>query len=67
MEWEDPIVSEVHRIREVIAARSNYDIHAYFAALREHEKSRLEMERRDTRDPLSELAIGNESTLHPNH
>lgn len=29
--WEDPIVAEVHRAREQIAAKYNYDIGAYFA------------------------------------
>ena len=67
MEWVDPIVSEVHRIREVTAASSNYDIRAYFAAIREHEKFRLEMERRETEESLPGLPVGNESTLQPNH
>jgi hypothetical protein len=29
--WEDPIVAEVHRIREEIAARYKFDMAAYFA------------------------------------
>ncbi len=29
--WEDPIVAEVHRIREEIAAKYNFDMAAYFA------------------------------------
>jgi hypothetical protein len=29
--WEDPIVAEVHRIREMLAARFNFDIDAIFA------------------------------------
>jgi hypothetical protein len=32
--WEDPIVAEVHRIREQIAEKYNYDVKAYFADLR---------------------------------
>jgi hypothetical protein len=32
--WEDPIVAEVHRIREELAARFNYDILAMFADMR---------------------------------
>ena len=32
--WEDPIVAEVHRTRERIAARFNYDLDAYFADIR---------------------------------
>ena len=29
--WEDPIVAEVHRIREMLAARFDFDIDAIFA------------------------------------
>jgi len=29
--WEDPIVAEVHRIREQLAAKFNYDVEAIFA------------------------------------
>lgn len=32
--WEDPIVAEVHRTREKLAAKSNFDIKAFFADLR---------------------------------
>jgi hypothetical protein len=32
--WEDPIVAEVHRAREKMAADCNYDISAYFVGLR---------------------------------
>jgi hypothetical protein len=31
--WEDPIVAEVHRAREKLAAECNYDIRAFFAGL----------------------------------
>jgi hypothetical protein len=37
--WEDPIVAEVHRIREKLAAEHNFDIAAYFASLRERQKA----------------------------
>jgi len=37
--WEDPIVAEIHRIREQIAARHNYDLHAICQAMREQEKT----------------------------
>ena len=37
--WEDPIVAEVHRIREELAARFNYDIHAMFADMRERQEA----------------------------
>ena len=29
--WEDPIVAEVHRTREMLAAKFNFDINAIFA------------------------------------
>lgn len=32
--WEDPIVAEVHRAREKLAAQFNFDIGAYFADIR---------------------------------
>jgi hypothetical protein len=32
--WEDPIVAEIHRIREKLAAKHNFDIDAYFADVR---------------------------------
>jgi hypothetical protein len=35
--WEDPIVAEVHRIREKLAAEHNFDLKAYFADVRERQ------------------------------
>ena len=35
--WEDPIVAEVHRAREKLAAECNFDIKAFFAGLRKRE------------------------------
>jgi hypothetical protein len=32
--WEDPIVAEVHRTREQLAAKYNFDVSAFFADLR---------------------------------
>ena len=32
--WEDPIVAEVRAIREALAAKHNYDIHAIFEDMR---------------------------------
>ena len=37
--WEDPIVAEVHRIREDLAAEFNFDIKAIFADLRKRQAS----------------------------
>jgi hypothetical protein len=35
--WEDPIVAEVHRIREKLAAEFNFDVKAIFADLRKRQ------------------------------
>lgn len=35
--WEDPIVAEVHRIRQELAARFDFDIDAIFADMRERQ------------------------------
>jgi len=35
--WEDPIVAEVHRTREKLAAEYNFDLTAFFAALRKRQ------------------------------
>ena len=37
--WEDPIVEEVHRTREKLAAEYNFDVKMMFAALRKREAS----------------------------
>ena len=37
--WEDPIVAEVHRIREELAAGYNYDVGAFFADVRKRQES----------------------------
>ena len=35
--WEDPIVAEVHRTREKLAAENDFDIAAFFADLRKRQ------------------------------
>ena len=37
--WEDPIVAEIHRIREKLAAEHNYDVGAFFADVRKRQVS----------------------------
>jgi hypothetical protein len=37
--WEDPIVEEVHRIREKLAAEYGFDVKAIFADLRKRQMS----------------------------
>lgn len=35
--WEDPIVADVHRTREKLAAQYNFDIGAFFADVRKRQ------------------------------
>jgi hypothetical protein len=35
--WEDPIVAEVHRTREKLAAEHDFDIGAFFADVRKRQ------------------------------
>ena len=35
--WEDPIVAEVHRTREKLAAEHNFDMGAFFADVRKRQ------------------------------
>jgi len=35
--WEDPIVAEVHRTREMLAAKFSFDINAIFADMQERQ------------------------------
>ena len=35
--WEDPIVAEAHRAREMLAAMFNFDIDAIFADMQNHQ------------------------------
>jgi hypothetical protein len=37
--WEDPIVAEVHRIREQLSAKFNYDVAAIFADMRQRQEA----------------------------
>jgi hypothetical protein len=37
--WEDPIVEEVHRTREKLAAEYDFNVKTMFAALRKREAS----------------------------
>ena len=42
--WEDPIVVEVHRAREKLAAEFNYDIRSFFAGIRKRQLQRKQAE-----------------------
>ena len=54
--WEDPIVAEVHRAREKLAAECNYDIRAFFAGLRKRQAAH-----RKRAEPMAEADRGRHS------
>jgi len=61
--WEDPIVAEVHRAREKLAADCNYDVAAFFADLRKRQASlgaRLVPQKKRA-EPTAEADLGNDS------
>ena len=61
--WEDPIVAEVHRAREKLAADCNYDVEAFFADVRKRQESlgsRLVRQRRPA-EPTAEADRGRQS------
>ena len=61
--WEDPIVAEVHRAREKLAAEYNFDVGAFFADLRKRQASlgaRLVPQKKRA-EPTAEAARGRHS------
>jgi hypothetical protein len=61
--WEDPIVAEVHRIREQLAAEFNFDVKAMFADMRKRQAalgSRL-VSRNQSAEPAAEADRGRDS------
>ena len=61
--WKDPIVEEIHRTREKLAAEYNFDVKAMFAALRKREASlggRLVPQKKRA-EPTAEAARGRHS------
>ena len=65
---EDPIVSEVRQIREQLASRFNFDLHAIFADLRERQTSLVSrLVRRPKRAKADQAAAPDRdsATLHP--
>jgi truncated hemoglobin YjbI len=54
--WEDPIVAEVHRTREKLAAEHSFDIGAFFAGVRKRQAAwgeRLVHQRKQA-EPMTE-------------
>ncbi len=57
--WEDPIVAEVRRVREELAARFNYDVKAIFADIRARQAALGDrLVTRDTKpEPIADVEI----------
>ena len=61
--WEDPIVAEVHRTREMLAAKFNFDIDAIFADMQKRQAAlgdRL-VSPRTRAEPTAEVNWGRDS------
>jgi hypothetical protein len=64
MSWEDPIVAEVRKIRESLAAKFDYDVAAIFADLRARQSSagsrlvNLESRKDEDRDAAEPVKTG---------
>ena len=61
--WEDPIVADVRRVREQLAARFDYDIDAIFADLRSRQAALGE--RLVRREKQSEATDAAERSVRP--
>ena len=61
--WEDPIVAEVHRTREKLAAECNFDVTAFFADLRKRQVALGErlMHQKKRAEPTAESDRGSHS------
>jgi len=72
MNWEDPIVAEVRRIREELCAKFNFDVAAIFADIRSRQgeagdrlirlKRQQNAEQADAREAA--VASGTQAGLH---
>jgi hypothetical protein len=63
--WEDPIVAEVHRIREQLAAKFNFDLAAMFADMRKRQAalgSRL-VSPKPRAEPTADAEPGRDSNI----
>jgi hypothetical protein len=61
--WEDPIVAEVHRVREKLAAHYNFDVGAFFADMRKRQAALGEnlVPQKKRAEPAAEADRGRES------
>ena len=66
--WEDPIVSEVRRIRDELSTRVNFDVHAIFADMRKRQATlgaRLVRRKKGDRAEQAAAPGRNSVPLHP--
>ena len=66
--WEDPIVTEVRKVREQLARQFHFDVHAIFTDLRERQTllgSRLVRRQRRTKAEQAAAPDQDSAALHP--
>lgn len=66
--WEDPIVTEVRKVREQLAKKFNFDLHAIFEDLRKSQiSSGSRLVRLQKKMKSEQVAVPGEGsfTLHP--
>ncbi len=66
--WEDPIVAEVHRIREQLAAECNFDIKAFFADMRTRQAAlgdRLVPQKKRAKPTTDAASAGHSDPVEP--
>lgn len=66
--WEDPIVLEIRRVREELAARFNFDVGNIFADIRKRQAtlgSRLIRRKKGDQAEQSAAPDRNSAALHP--
>ena len=66
--WEDPIVSDVRRVREQLAAEFNFDVHAIFAEMQKRQRKlgkRLVSPRKSKKAEQGAAPGRDSAALHP--
>jgi len=66
--WEDPIVAEVRKVREQLARKFAFDVHAIFADLRQRQTllgSRLVRRQKRTKTEQAAAPAQDSAALHP--
>lgn len=66
--WEDPIVSDIRRVREQLAAEYNFDVHAIFAEMQKRQSKlgkRLVSPRKSKKAEQGAPPDRDSAALHP--